>query len=124
MERVRTRDRWRSLCLRVQKHHAAEARALSGPSSATLTYPDHGGPMSRKLTTVPRPVDVDRLIYATITLMTVLIIYDGWQQLKFREVVGIIVGPVLAMFLSHVFSASLAQQLVLGRPVTMVERRA
>jgi len=34
----------------------------------------------------------------------------------------VIVGPVLAMFLSHVFSASLALQVSLGRPVTMAER--
>jgi hypothetical protein len=34
----------------------------------------------------------------------------------------VIVGPVLAMFLSHVFSASLALQLTLGRPVTFKER--
>lgn len=36
--------------------------------------------------------------------------------------VGVIVGPVLAMFLAHVFSASLAQQLSLGQPVTMAGR--
>lgn len=71
-----------------------------------------------------RPVDTDRLIYATITLMSVLIIYDGWQQLEFIQVVGVIAGPVLAMFLSHVFSASLALQVSLGRPVTMAERLA
>ena len=75
-------------------------------------------------TTTGRPVDVDRLIYATITLMSVLIIYDGWEQLKFVQMVGVIVGPVLAMFLSHVFSASLALQVSQGRPITMAERLA
>jgi hypothetical protein len=25
------------------------------------------------------PVRVDRIVYATITIMSVLIIYDGWQ---------------------------------------------
>jgi hypothetical protein len=54
--------------------------------------------------------------------MSVLIVYDGWQQLRFLGVVAVIVGPVLAMFLSHIFSASLAQQLTLGRPVTIRER--
>jgi hypothetical protein len=68
-------------------------------------------------------VDVDRVIYATITVMSVLIIYDGWQQLKFLEVVGAIVGAVIAMFVAHVFSAGLAQQVALGRPVTSRERR-
>lgn len=78
--------------------------------------------MRRDLVSTPQPVDVDRVIYATITLMSVLIIYDGWQQLRFLTVVGVIVGPVLAMFLAHVFSASLAQQLSLGKPVTMAGR--
>jgi hypothetical protein len=26
---------------------------------------------------------VDRIIYATITLMSVLIVYDGWETLSF-----------------------------------------
>jgi hypothetical protein len=54
--------------------------------------------------------------------MSVLIVYDGWQQLRFLGVAAVIVGPVLAMFLSHVFSASLALQLTLGRPVAIKER--
>jgi hypothetical protein len=78
--------------------------------------------MRRDLVSTPQPVDVDRVIYATITLMSVLIIYDGWQQLRVLAVVGVIVGPVLAMFLAHVFSASLAQELSLGKPVTMAGR--
>jgi hypothetical protein len=78
--------------------------------------------VGRDLVSTAQRVDVDRVVYATITLMSVLIIYDGWQQLRFIAVVGVIVGPVLAMFLAHVFSASLAQQLTLGRPVTMGER--
>ena len=78
--------------------------------------------MRRDLVSSAHPVDVDRIIYATITLMSVLIIYDGWQQLRFLAVLGVIVGPVLAMFLAHVFSAGLAQELALGRPVTLAER--
>jgi hypothetical protein len=61
-------------------------------------------------------------VYGTITLMSVLIVYDGWQQLRFRDVVGVIVGPVLAMFLSHLFAATLAKQVELGRAVTGTER--
>ena len=78
--------------------------------------------MASALTRSARPIDVDRVVYATITLMSVLIVYDGWQQLTFLGVVAVIFGPVLAMFLSHVFSASLAQQVALGRPVTIRER--
>ena len=56
-----------------------------------------------------------RAIYTTITVMSVLIVYDGWQNLKFWAAVGVIAGPVLAMFVSHVFSASLARQAELQR---------
>jgi hypothetical protein len=58
---------------------------------------------------------LDRAIYTTITVMSVLIVYDGWQNLKFWAAVGVIIGPVLAMFVSHVFSASLARQAELHR---------
>jgi hypothetical protein len=69
-----------------------------------------------------RPPVVGRVVYGTITLMSVLIVYGGWQQLRFRDVVGVIVGPVLAMFLSHLFAATLARQVELGRAVTGTER--
>jgi len=69
-----------------------------------------------------RPPVVSRVVYGTITLMSVLIVYAGWQQLRFRDVVGVIVGPVLAMFLSHLFAATLARQVELGRAVTGTER--
>ena len=67
------------------------------------------------LRVLARPVLVDRLVYATITLMSVLIIYDGWQHLRLIDVVGVIVGPVVAMFLGHVFSASMAKHVEVGR---------
>jgi hypothetical protein len=60
-------------------------------------------------------VNLDRTIYTTITVMSVLIVYDGWQNLTFWAAVAVILGPVLAMFISHVFSASLARQAQLNR---------
>jgi hypothetical protein len=65
---------------------------------------------------------VDRVVYATITVMSVLIIYDGWEKLHFLDVVGIIFGPILAMFIAHVFSASLARQVAEGRRLRWEER--
>jgi hypothetical protein len=58
---------------------------------------------------------LDRAIYTTITVMSVLIVYDGWQHLKLSAAVGVILGPVLAVSASHVFSASLARQAELLR---------
>jgi hypothetical protein len=43
-------------------------------------------------------IRVDRVIYTTITLLSVLIIFDGWEQLQFWGVVAVIVGPILAIF--------------------------
>jgi hypothetical protein len=64
-----------------------------------------------------RSVYLDRAVYTTITVMSILIVYDGWKNLKLGAAVGVILGPVLAMFVSHVFSASLARQAKLhGRP--------
>jgi hypothetical protein len=70
---------------------------------------------------VSRPVLVDRVVYGTITIVCVLIIYDGWATLKLLDVIAIIVGPILAMFISHVFAASVAQHLALGRNRTRQE---
>ncbi len=64
---------------------------------------------------------MDRIVYTTITLMSVLIIYDGWEHLKLVNVVGIIFGPVLAMFIAHVFSAVMARHVEVGRILTRRE---
>lgn len=68
-------------------------------------------------------IRVDRLVYTTITLMSVLIIYDGWNDLSFRGVLAVILGPLLAIFLSHLFGAELGTRVALGRPMTGGERR-
>ena len=62
-----------------------------------------------------RRVYLDRAIYTTVTLMSLLIVYDGWQNLKLGAAVGVILGPVLAIFVGHVFSASLARQAELNK---------
>jgi hypothetical protein len=71
-----------------------------------------------------RPAIVNRIVYTTITMMSVLIVYDGWQHLRLFDVVGVIVGPVLAMFISHVFSASIALQMRVKGVLTARQRMA
>jgi hypothetical protein len=56
--------------------------------------------------------------------MSALIVYDGWQHLELLDVVGVVVGPVLAMFISHVFSASLALQMKMEGVLTPRDRMA
>jgi hypothetical protein len=80
--------------------------------------------VTRIMSSVTQPILVDRIVYATITIMSVLIIYDGWQHLRWVDVIGVIVGPVVAMFLAHVFSASLAKQVDLGKALTWSDRLA
>jgi hypothetical protein len=65
---------------------------------------------------------VDRVVTTTIMLMSVLVLYDGWGNLKLIGVVAVIVGPVLAMVLAHVFAASIARQVELKRTPTGRER--
>lgn len=67
---------------------------------------------------------IDRVVYATITVMSVLIIFDGWEDVHLFDVAGVIVGPILAMFLAHSFSASLARQVAEGRRLQLRERGA
>jgi hypothetical protein len=69
-------------------------------------------------------IRMDRVIYTTITLLSVLIIYDGWEQLRFWDVVAVIVGPILAIFLGHVFGATLGTRVALGRSLSRRERWA
>jgi hypothetical protein len=80
-------------------------------------------PIAQKTRIGGLKIRVDRVIYTTITLMSVLIIYDGWEQLRFWNVVTVIVGPILAIFLSHVFGAALGSRVALGRPLTRHEHR-
>jgi hypothetical protein len=65
----------------------------------------------------------DRVIYTTITLMSVLVVYDGWSTLSFWGVVAVIVGPMLAVFLGHVFGAALGSRVDRGRRLTPRELR-
>jgi hypothetical protein len=68
-----------------------------------------------------RPPVIGRIVTATITLVCVLIVYDGWAALELLDVVLIVVGPIIAIFTSHVFSSNLVQQVELGRRLTMQE---
>ena len=67
------------------------------------------------------PIIVGRVVTATIALTCVLIIYDGWTELRLRDVIYVIVAPVLAIFITHVFSASVALEMELGRRPTRRE---
>ena len=67
-------------------------------------------------------IRADRVIYTIITLLCVLILYDGWEELQFWNVVAVILGPSLAVFMSHIFGAALGMRVAHGRPLTRPER--
>ena len=68
-----------------------------------------------------RPPAIGRVVTGTITLVCVLIVYDGWATLRPFDVALIIVGPIIAIFTSHVFSTTLVLQIELGRRPTRSE---
>ena len=70
---------------------------------------------------VERPGVIDRAVYGTIVVTSVLVLYDGWARLKVWGAVAVILGPVVAMVIGHVFSASLAAYAALSRPPTQHE---
>lgn len=72
---------------------------------------------------VARPVIVGRVVVMTLALMTALIIYDGWNKLRFVDVAAIIIGPLLAIFASHLFGSTLAARVKLGRTLSGPERK-
>lgn len=47
-------------------------------------------------------------MYGTIVVTSTLVIYDGWANLRVLGAVAVILGPVVAMVIGHIFAASLA----------------
>jgi hypothetical protein len=68
-----------------------------------------------------RPHVVGRIVTATVALVCLLIVYDGWAALKPFDVVAVIVGPVVAICTTHIFSDTLVQLVELGRRPTLKE---
>lgn len=65
-----------------------------------------------------RPGVIDRAVYGTIVVTSVLVVYDGWANLKVLGAIAVILGPVVAMVIGHIFAASLAAYAELRRRST------
>lgn len=71
-----------------------------------------------------QPISLERLTYATIVLMSVLVVYDGWEQLaSFTGAAVVILGPTLALFVAHLFSEAVHAHAEHARPLTAAEWR-
>jgi hypothetical protein len=69
-------------------------------------------------------VSLERLTYATIVLMSVLVVYDGWQQLAtFAGVAIVTVSPIIALAAAHLFSEAISKHAEQQRPLTRPEWR-
>jgi hypothetical protein len=68
-----------------------------------------------------RPVVISHAVVGTISLTSALIIYDGWESLRFWDVVSIIVGIVLAIFIARAFGEALAKVAAKGSPLDRSE---
>ncbi|HEY1509288.1 MAG TPA: hypothetical protein VGF93_09825 [Solirubrobacteraceae bacterium] len=58
---------------------------------------------------------IDRAVYGTIVVTSVLAVYDGWGNLRLLDAAAIILGPVVAMVIGHIFAATLAVYPAVGR---------
>ena len=72
-------------------------------------------PYSARSRSAARPKVIDRAVYGTIVVTSVLVVYDGWSNLRLADAVAVILGPVVAMVIGHVFAASVAAFPELGR---------
>lgn len=71
------------------------------------------------------PISLERLTYATTVLMSVLVVYDGWEErATFIGVVVVILGPILALAAARCFAEALQEHLEVERPLTRAEWRA
>ena len=93
------------------------------PPRLLILHIVEGAMSAREMRRGPQDLQVDRVIYTTITLMSVLIVYDGWASLTFWGVVAVIVGPILCIFFGHVFGATLGTRVELGKSLSHRERR-
>ena len=69
-----------------------------------------------------RQVSLERLAYARVVLMSVRVVYDGWEQLAtFIGVAVVILGPILALAVAHFFAEVLQGYAQFQRPLTGAE---
>lgn len=73
---------------------------MSDHDAPPTSEPDHG-----PLTLFGSPVSIERLVYSTVVLMSVLVVYDGWGSLQsFAGIAIVILAPTLAIMVAHVFA--------------------
>ena len=73
----------------------------------------------------PIEIRLERVVYATVVLMSVLAVYDGWAELtSFLGVAIVIVAPLVALGIAHLFSEAIEEHYHLQRGLAGAEWRA
>lgn len=96
------------------------------PPTAPTAAPAPTAPETRSLGVVifGWRLDIERQVYATVVLMSVLVVYDGWQELAtFLGVALVLLAPMLALAVAHFFAEVLDAHARLRRPLTGKEWR-
>jgi hypothetical protein len=72
----------------------------------------------------PVRIPVGLWVYGTVTLLSVLVVFEGWQDLRGPfAVVLVTVGPAIALMLAHLFGEALDEHIRLHRPLRRHEWR-
>jgi hypothetical protein len=72
----------------------------------------------------PVEVRLERVVYATVVLMSVLAVYDGWAELAtFVGVALVILAPLVALGAAHLFAEAMEEHYRRQRPLTGAEWR-
>ena len=70
----------------------------------------------------PLEVRLERVVYATVVLMSVLAVYDGWAELaSFAGVAVVIIAPLVALAIAHLFSEGIEEHYRVQRPLSGAE---
>jgi hypothetical protein len=70
------------------------------------------------------PLDLERLTYTTVVLISVLVVYDHWGDLaSFPGTAAVIIAPALAVSMAHGFAEALHEMKLFNRPLDGAEWR-
>ncbi len=67
-------------------------------------------------------LNVERAVYGTVVLMSVLVVYEGWASLtSFFGTALVIIAPIVALLLAHYFADLMSLHVEVGRPLRRAE---
>lgn len=81
--------------------------------SAASTPQDAGRPEPGAVLHLgPVPIDPVTWIYTTVTLMALLVVFEGWGEIDgVGGIVAVVVGPTIALAAAHVFAHTLGHSI-------------